>query len=144
MATIKIQKLHPDAVVPEYKTLGSSGADLVSVHALDIQPGKVGIVSLGFSVSFPFGYEIQVRPRSGLAAMHAVTVINAPGTVDSDYTGPMKVLLINHGNKVFHVSKGDRIAQMIFTEVCQAHFEEVEALDKTERGEGGFGSTGRS
>lgn len=144
MPTIKIQKLHPNAVVPEYKTLGSSGADLVSVHDLDIQPGKVGIVSLGFSVSFPPGYEIQVRPRSGLAAKHAITVLNAPGTVDSDYRGPMTVLLINHGNQVFHVYKGDRIAQMIFAEVCHAHFEEFEVLDETERGEGGFGSTGRS
>ena len=144
MVMIKIKKFHPDAVVPEYKTVGSAGADLVSVHDLDIQPGKVGIVSLGFSVSLPSGYEIQVRPRSGLAAVHAITVLNAPGTVDSDYRGPMSVLLINHGNQVFHVSKGDRVAQMILAEVCQARFEEVEVLDETERGEGGFGSTGRS
>lgn len=144
MVMIKIKKFHPDAVVPEYKTVGSAGADLVSVHDLDIQPGKVGIVSLGFSVSLPSGYEIQVRPRSGLAAVHAITVLNAPGTVDSDYRGPMSVLLINHGNQVFHVSKGDRVAQMILAEVCQARFEEVEVLDETERGKGGFGSTGRS
>ena len=141
--TIKIQKLHPDAVVPEYKTLGSSGADLVAVHDLDIPSGKVGVVDLGFSVSFPFGYEIQIRPRSGLAAKFAVTVVNTPGTVDSDYRGPMKVLLINHGNKVFRVCKGDRVAQMVFNEVRRAHFKEIKMLDETERGEGGFGSTGR-
>jgi len=144
MHTVKIQKLHPDAVVPEYKTLGSAGADLVSVQDLDIQPGKVGVVSLGFSVSFPPGYEIQVRPRSGLAVSYAVTVVNTPGTVDSDYRGPMKVLLINHGDKVFRVSKGDRVAQMVLNEICRAHFEELEELDMTERGEGGFGSTGKN
>ncbi len=143
MLTIKIRKLHQDAVIPEYKTLGSVGADLVSVHDLDIQPGKVGVVSLGFSVSFPYGYEIQIRPRSGLAANFAVTVVNTPGTIDSDYRGPMKVLLINHGDKVFQVCKGDRIAQMVLNEICQAYFEELDVLDETERGIGGFGSTGR-
>lgn len=141
---IKIKKLHPKAVVPEYKTLGSVGADLVSVQNLDIAPGKVGLVDLGFSVSFPTGYEIQIRPRSGLAVKHAVTVINTPGTVDSDYRGTMKVILINHGDKVFKVSKGDRVAQMVFTKVCHADFKEFEILDETERGEGGFGSTGKS
>jgi dUTP pyrophosphatase len=144
MHTVKIQKLHPDAVVPKYQTLGSAGADLVSIHDLDIQPGKVGVVSLGFSVSFPPGYEIQIRPRSGLAANHAVTVVNTPGTVDSDYRGPMKVLLINHGDKLFRISKGDRVAQMVLNEVCKAYFEEIEMLDETSRGEGGFGSTGRN
>ena len=144
MHTVKIQKLHPDAVIPGYQTLGSAGADLVSVHDIDIHPGKVGVVSLGFSVSFPPGYEIQVRPRSGLAANYAVTVVNTPGTVDSDYRGPMKVLLINHGDKVFRVSKGDRVAQMVLNEICRAHFEEIEMLDVTDRGTGGFGSTGRN
>lgn len=144
MPAVKIQKLHPDAVIPEYKTLGSAGADLVSIHDLDIEPGKVGVVSLGFSVSFLPGYEIQIRPRSGLAANYAVTVVNTPGTVDSDYRGPMKVLLINHGDKVFSVRKGDRVAQMVLNEICRAHFEEIEELDTTERGEGGFGSTGRN
>ncbi len=142
MHKIKIKKLHPDAVVPKYKTLGSAGADLFSVQDVDIQPGEVGIVSLGFSVSFPPGYEIQIRPRSGLAVSHSLTVVNTPGTVDSDYRGPMKVLLINHGDRVYKVCKGDRIAQMVLNEICQAHFEEVEELDITERGQGGFGSTG--
>lgn len=144
MLTIKIQKLHPDAVIPEYKTLGSSGADLVSVEELDILPGKVGVVSLGFSVSFPPTYEIQIRPRSGLAANHGVTVANAPGTIDSDYRGVVKVILINHGSEVFKVSKGDRVAQMVLCSVPTAHFEESETLDPTERGSGGFGSTGRN
>ncbi len=144
MHTVKIQKLHPDAVIPEYQTLGSAGADLVSVQDVDIQPGKVRAINVGFSVAFPPGYEIQIRPRSGLAAHYAVTVVNTPGTVDSDYRGPMKVLLINHGDKVFRVNKGDRIAQMVLNEVCRAHFEELEMLDETERGTGGFGSTGRN
>ena len=144
MQTVKIQRLHPDAVIPEYKTPGSAGADLVSIHNLDIEPGKVEMVDLGFSVAIPLGYEIQIRPRSGLAANHAVTVINTPGTVDSDYRGTMKVLLINHGDKVFKGSKGDRIGQMILNEICQAHFEELGSLDETERGEGGFGSTGNN
>ena len=144
MPKVRIQKLHPDAVIPEYQTPGSAGADLVSIHDLEIQPGKVGVVSLGFSVSFEPGYEIQIRPRSGLAANSAVTVVNTPGTVDSDYRGPMKVLLINHGDKVFNVCKGDRVAQMVLSPIAQAEFEELEALDVTERGEGGFGSTGRN
>jgi len=144
MHTVKIQKLHPEAVVPEYKTLGSSGADLVSIQDLDIQPGRVGVISTGLSVSFPPTYEIQIRPRSGLAANYAVTVANAPGTIDSDYRGPVKVILINHGDKVFRVSKGDRIAQMVLCPVLRAHFEELKDLDSTERGEGGLGSTGRS
>ncbi len=144
MPTVRIKKLHPDAVIPEYQTLGSSGADLVSVHDVNIQPGSVRAVDVGFSVAFLPGYEIQIRPRSGLAAHHAVTVVNTPGTIDSDYRGPVKVLLINHGDKMFRVSKGDRIAQMILNEICQAHFEERETLDTTERGDGGFGSTGGS
>ena len=143
LLTVKIKKLHPDAILPRYQTLGSAGADLVSVQNLDIQPGKVGVVDLGFSVSFPPNYEIQIRPRSGLAAKHAVTVVNAPGTVDSDYRGPMKVPLINHGSKVFKVCKGDRVAQMVLNEISHGDFVEVGDLDVTERGEGGFGSTGR-
>ena len=144
MHTVKIQKLHPDAVLPEYKTLGSAGADLVSIHDLEIQPGAVGVVSTGLSVSFPPTYEIQIRPRSGLAVHHAVTVANTPGTVDSDYRGPVKVILINHGEQVFKVCKGDRIAQMVLCPVLRAHFEELEALDMTARGAGGLGSTGRN
>ncbi len=144
MPTVKIKKLHPDAVTPEYKTWGSAGADLVSIQDLDIQPGKVGAVSLGFSVSFSPAFEIQIRPRSGLAANYAVTVVNTPGTIDSDYRGPMKVLLINHGDKTFKVSKGDRVAQMVLNPISRAHFEEMETLDETERGAGGFGSTGKN
>ena len=144
MPIVRIKKLHLDAVIPEYKTLGCAGADLVSIQDVDIQPGKVETINLGFSVSFPFGYEIQIRPRSGLAANSAVTVVNAPGTIDSDYRGPVKVLLINHGNKVFKVTKGDRVAQMVLSPVGRANFEELKDLDVTERGEGGLGSTGRN
>jgi len=144
MTIVGIQKLHPDAVIPEYKTLGSAGADLVSVHDLDIRPGEVVAVSTGLSVSFGAGYEIQIRPRSGLAVSNSVTVANAPGTIDSDYRGPVKVLLINHGNKVFKVTKGDRVAQMILSPVSRAEFKELKDLGATERGKGGFGSTGRN
>jgi len=144
MTIVGIQKLHPDAVIPEYKTLGSAGADLVSVHDLDIRPGEVVAVSTGLSVSFGAGYEIQIRPRSGLAVSNSVTVANAPGTIDSDYRGPVKVLLINHGNKVFKVTKGDRVAQMILSPVSRAEFKESKDLDATGRGKGGFGSTGRN
>ena len=144
MTIVRIQKLHPDAVIPEYKTLGSTGADLVSVQDLDISPSKIGVVNTGLSVSFGKGYEIQIRPRSGLAISNSVTVVNTPGTIDSDYRGLIKVLLINHGDEIFRVRKGDRIAQMVLSPVCQAVFEELKSLDVTERGEGGFGSTGRN
>ncbi len=142
MNIVKIKKLHPEAVIPEYKTPGAAGADLVSVEDVNVRPGKVVAVSTGFSVSFPSGYEIQIRPSCGLALNYSVTVVNTPGTIDSDYRGPLKVLLINHGDKVFRISKGDRIAQMILNKVCQAQFIETEQLDKTERNEDGFGSTG--
>ncbi len=144
MTVVKFMRRSEAAVLPKYKTPGSAGADLYSAEFVDIPPGKVKTVDLGFSVSIPRGYEIQVRPRSGLAAMSRITVLNTPGTVDSDYRGPMKVILANFGDQTYYVSKGDRIAQMVLARVDQAAFDEVEKLDTTERGEGGFGSTGRS
>ena len=141
---IEFKALHPDAVRPEIKTIGSSGADVRSVERVELSPGEFRIINLGFSVAIPKGYEIQVRPRSGLAARHGVTVLNAPGTVDSDYRGEMKVILINHGPRTFSVNPGDRIAQIVLAKVERAHYEEVVQLDDTARGVGGFGSTGRN
>ncbi len=144
---VQLKKSHPDAVIPVYQTAGSAGADLVSVEDVDIAPGKVVMVDVGFSIAIPEGFQIEVRPRSGLAVKHAVTVLNSPGTIDSDYRGPVKVLLINHGTEAYMVNKGDRIAQMVIAPVCRPSdgiIEEVKNLDATARGEGGFGSTGRN
>ena len=146
MIDVQFKRLHGDAVVPEYKTPGSAGGDLRSVEDTDIPPGEWRLIGLGFAVSFPQGYEIQIRPRSGLALKYGVTVLNSPGTVDCDYRGEMKVLLINHGSETFHVSKGDRIAQMVVNRIydrMNVFFKEVEELDMTDRGTGGYGSTGR-
>lgn len=141
---IRFKKLNPEAVIPKYETPGSAGADLSSVERVDIGPGETKMIDLGFAVSIPSGYEIQVRPRSGLAVKHGITVLNSPGTVDSDYIGPMKVILSNFGTKTFSVNKGDRIAQMVLAEVSQAVFTVVDELDATARGHGGFESTGRN
>ena len=142
MRKIFFKRLHPDAVVPEFKTAGGAGADLYSVEDVHIAEGETKIVKLGFAVSIPHGYEIQVRPRSGLAIKHGITVLNSPGTVDSDYRGEMMVILSNFGKSYFKVKVGDRIAQAVVSVVPQTSFVEVEDLDVTERGAGGFGSTG--
>ncbi len=144
MPAIKFFRLQPDALLPKYETEGAAGADVSSVETLDIPPGQVRAVNLGFAVSIPAGYEIQVRPRSGLALHHSITVLNAPGTVDSDYRGPMKVILANLGDKTFFVNKGDRVAQLVVNKVYQSQFIEVSSLGETARGTGGFGSTGRN
>ncbi len=147
MVTIYFKRLHPDAVLPDYKTQVSAGGDLRAINNIDIPPGEWRLLPLGFGVSFAQGYEIQIRPRSGLALNHGVTVLNSPGTIDCDYRGEVKVILINHGSKVFYVSKGDRIAQMVVSTIwdnMNINFEEVEDLNKTTRGAGGFGSTGRN
>jgi dUTP pyrophosphatase len=143
MPFVNIKRLHPDAVIPQYKTEGASGADLVSVQNIVIHAGDVEVVDVGFSIELPRGYEMQIRPRSGLAAKHAVTVLNAPGTIDSDYRGPIKVILINHSNKGYSVNVGDRIAQMVLQKTHEAFFVDKYMLESTERGEGGLGSTGK-
>jgi dUTP pyrophosphatase len=130
--------------MPSYATGGSSGADLYSVDEVTIHPNQTAMISVGFEMGIPEGYEAQIRPRSGLAAKYGITVLNAPGTIDSDYRGPVKVLLINHGNARFDIRKGDRIAQMVIAKVERAHFSYTAALENTNRGEGGFGSTGRN
>ena len=132
--------------MPRYQTDGSAGIDLPAAieGSATIDPGARLLIPTGFAFSIPRSYEGQVRPRSGLALKHGITVLNSPGTIDSDYRGEVSVLLINHGNKTFFFERGDRIAQMVFNKVEQVKFKEVEALDKSDRGIGGYGSTGLS
>ena len=133
--------------LPRQQTAGAAGLDLSAAllpdEVIEMAPGAVAMIPTGLTIAIPLGYEAQIRPRSGLAAKHGVTVLNAPGTVDADYRGEVKVLLINHGTAPFPVRRGERIAQMVVAPVSRVTFEEVEALDETERGEGGHGSTGR-
>ena len=128
--------------LPAYATSGAAGMDVVSAEDVTIPPGARHLVATGLSVAIPEGYEIQVRPRSGLAFKHGITVPNTPGTIDSDYRGELKVLLINHGFEPFAIARGDRVAQLVLAPVTRATWLEVEELDATQRGEGGFGSTG--
>jgi dUTP pyrophosphatase len=128
--------------LPAYATSGAAGMDIVSAEAVSIAPGARHAVATGLSVAIPDGYEIQVRPRSGLALKHGITVPNTPGTIDSDYRGELKVILINLGDEPFAIARGDRVAQLVLAPVIQAIWDEVAELDATERGEGGFGSTG--
>jgi len=142
--SVKFQRLHDRAVLPTIKTKGASGADLHAVEESRIQVGQIGLVPLGFAIEFPQGIEMQIRPRSGLALNHGITVLNTPGTVDSDYRGEIKVILINLGKEAFTVSPGDRIAQAVFSYVVPVSYVEMEDLSKTSRDTGGFGSTGRA
>jgi dUTP pyrophosphatase len=128
--------------LPAYATSGAAGMDVVSAEEVTIAPGARHAVATGLALAIPQGYEIQVRPRSGLALKHGITVPNTPGTIDSDYRGELKVILINHGTEPFAIARGDRVAQLVLAPVVQAAWDEVEELDATERGEGGFGSTG--
>ena len=128
--------------LPAYATSGAAGMDVVSAEDVTIAPGARHPVATGLSMAIPQGYEIQVRPRSGLAFKHGITVPNTPGTIDSDYRGELKVLLINHGTEDFPIARGDRVAQLVLAPVIQASWVKVDELDATERGAGGFGSTG--
>jgi dUTP pyrophosphatase len=128
--------------LPAYATSGAAGMDVVSAEEVTIAPGARHAVATGLALAIPQGYEIQVRPRSGLALKHGITVPNTPGTIDSDYRGELKVILINLGPEPFAIARGDRVAQLVLAPVVQAAWAEVEQLDATERGEGGFGSTG--
>lgn len=128
--------------LPAYATAGAAGMDVVAAEDVSIAPGDRHAVATGFALAIPAGFEIQVRPRSGLALKHGVTVPNTPGTIDSDYRGELKVILINHGSESFAVRRGDRIAQLVLAPVVQARWNEVDELDETARGAGGFGSTG--
>ena len=129
-------------VLPHYATAGAAGMDVVSAEDVTLAPGARHAVATGLALAIPTGYEIQVRPRSGLALKHGITVPNTPGTIDSDYRGEFKVILINHGSEPFVIARGDRVAQLVLAPVIQAVWCEVEELDETQRGSGGFGSTG--
>ena len=128
--------------LPGYATDGAAGMDVLSAEALTLAPGARHAVATGLALAIPVGFEVQVRPRSGLALKHGITVPNTPGTIDSDYRGELKVILINHGNGPFEIRRGDRIAQLVLAPVTRAAWQVVEELDETARGEGGFGSTG--
>ena len=145
MAKVLIKKLASSVKLPAYKTNGASGMDLMAFIAepIILKPQSSCLVPTGISVAFSEEFEIQIRPRSGLAAKNNISVLNTPGTIDSDYRGEIKVILFNHGNKEFIINSNDRIAQMILTPVVKMELEETETLPETIRGEGGFGSTGK-
>ena len=144
MTKIHIKKLSSSVSIPRYETPGSSGMD-IAAHIKDniiINPGEKALIPTGFSMAVPKGFEVQIRPRSGLAVKKNITVLNTPGTIDADYRGEIKVILINLGKEKFIIENGERIAQMVVCPVVQANLEEVSELSETERGSGGFGSTG--
>jgi|TARA_B110000438_G_C15452707_1_gene495340 dUTP pyrophosphatase len=145
MARVLIKKLNPDVELPIYKTSGASGMDLMAFieEPIKIPPNSSYLVPTGLSMAFLEDYEVQIRPRSGLAAKNSITVLNTPGTIDSDYRGEIKIILFNHGKENFIINNKDRVAQMILTPVIKMELEEVENLPDTLRGEGGFGSTGK-
>ena len=145
MVKLLIKKLQKNIILPEYKTDGSSGMDLIAnvEQTVKILPGEKKIISTGIMVAIPEQYEIQIRPRSGLAAKNGISVLNTPGTIDSDYRGEIKVILINLGKDIFEINKNDRIAQMIVCPIIKVELKEVESLPETVRGEGGFGSTNK-
>ena len=144
MTEILIKRLSKNIILPKYETSGSSGLDLSAniKTSVKIEPGKTTIIPTGISVSIPKNFEIQIRPRSGLAAKNQISVLNTPGTIDADYRGEIKVILINLSKETFIVENGARIAQMVVCPVIKAKLKEVDSLDNTSRGSGGFGSTG--
>ncbi len=145
MVKVLVKKLDSSVKLPEYKTNGASGMDLIAFtkEPINIKPKTSSIVPTGLSVAFSKDYEIQIRPRSGLAAKNNITVLNTPGTIDSDYRGEIKVIIFNHGNDEFTINSGDRIAQMVLTPIIKMELEETNELPETIRGDGGFGSTGK-
>ena len=145
MVKVLVKRLNSKVNLPEYKTSGSSGVDLMAFidSPIKIAPNTLELVPTGLSIAIPEDLEIQIRPRSGLAAKSSIGVLNAPGTIDSDYRGELKIILFNHGNKDFIVNSNDRVAQMVLTPVIKMELEEVDQLPITIRGSGGFGSTGK-
>ena len=145
MVKVLIKKLNSRVKLPKYKTDGSSGMDLMAFldKSVSILPKKSELIPTGISIAIPNDTEVQIRPRSGLAAKNNISVLNTPGTIDSDYRGELKVILYNHGSEEFVVKNDDRIAQMVLVPIMKASFEEVESLPDTIRGRGGFGSTGK-
>jgi len=144
MTKVLIKPFTEKVLIPKYETSGSSGMDIAAYieNNIEIKPGEKALISTGFSLSIPRGFEIQIRPRSGLAAKKSISVLNTPGTIDADYRGEIKIILINHGKENFIVENGLRIAQMVLCPVVQAKLEVVEKLVDTDRGTDGFGSTG--
>ena len=145
MAKVLVKRLDSNVKIPEYKTSGSSGMDLMAFveNSIKIAPNTLELIPTGLSIAIPEDFEIQIRPRSGLAAKSSVSVLNTPGTIDSDYRGELKIILFNHGNKDFIVNNNDRVAQMVLMPVIKMELEEVDQLPETLRGSGGFGSTGK-
>ncbi|MDR0664477.1 MAG: dUTP diphosphatase [Helicobacteraceae bacterium] len=139
---IRVRRLSPDALIPQYQSANAAGFDLHALEDTEIASGDRALVRTGLAIALPIGYELQVRPRSGLALKHGVTVLNTPGTVDSDYRGELMIILFNADRQTFKINKGDRIAQAIIASVLRADFETTDELDETRRGAGGFGSTG--
>jgi len=145
MVKILIKKTNKEVITPKYKTDGSSGVDLSAFleKKIVIKPNSSELIPTGLQVAIPEELEIQIRPRSGLAAKESIGVLNSPGTIDSDYRGELKIILFNHSNKDFIINNGDRIAQMVLVPILKMEFEEVDSLPDTVRGQGGFGSTGK-
>ena len=145
MVKVLIKKLNPSVQLPSYKTNGASGMDLMAFieKPINLKPGKSCLVPTGLSVAFPQEYEIQIRPRSGLAAKKSIGILNTPGTIDSDYRGELKIILFNHGSEDFIINNSDRVAQMVLTPIIKMELEETNELPESIRGEGGFGSTGK-
>ena len=145
MIKVLVKKLNSKAELPKYKTDGSSGMDLMALteNPIVIKPQKSVLIPTGLSIAIPEDTELQIRPRSGLAVKSNISVLNTPGTIDSDYRGEIKIILFNHGKEEFTVNNNDRIAQMVLMPILKAEFKEVEELPKTVRGSGGFGSTGK-
>lgn len=142
MPVLKIKRLHADAIMSKYQTEGAAGFDLHALESLVLQAGKRVAVKTGLAIEIPKGYELQIRPRSGLAINHGISVLNTPGTIDCDYRGEIMVILINHSQEDFHIHKHDRIAQAVLNIAPQATLKEVQTLSQSERGEKGFGSSG--
>lgn len=140
---LKVKKIHSEAIIPNYAHKGDAGLDLYSVEEVKINPSETALIKTGIKIELPPQTEAQVRPRSGLALKHGITVLNTPGTIDEGYRGEIGVILINHGKEIFVVEKGMKIAQMIVKPVWHVEVDEVEELSETERAEGGFGSTGK-
>ena len=145
MVKVLIKKLNTSAQLPSYKTKGASGMDLMALveKPINLLPGKSCLIPTGLSVAFSEEYEIQIRPRSGLAAKNNITVLNTPGTIDSDYRGELKIILFNHGDENFVINNKDRVAQMVLTPIVKMELEEINELPESIRGKGGFGSTGK-
>ena len=145
MAKVLIKKLDSAVQLPAYKSTGASGMDLMAFikNPINVKPNSSSLIPTGLSVAFPENFEIQIRPRSGLAAKNNISVLNTPGTIDSDYRGEIKIIIYNHGNEDFEINNGDRIAQMVLVPVMKIELEETDTLPETLRGKGGFGSTGK-